>query len=65
MSSCIDSYVKAENCAVVLLAFLMDDTPTIDVMWIFCEFFLFMCIFCTKKCRCVSFLLWVNHCLHV
>ena len=27
--------VKQENCVVVLLYVLMDDTPTIDVMWIF------------------------------
>ena len=35
--------VKTENCAVVILCVLMDDTPTIDIMWIFCGFFLFLC----------------------
>ena len=40
--------VKQENCAVVLLYVLMDDTPTIDVMWIFfvpffSRFFVYRC----------------------
>ena len=54
--------VKQENCAVVLLCVLIDDTPTIDVMWIFCAFFLFMWIFVYKMCE---FLLCGNHCQHV
>ena len=40
---------NTENCAVVLLCILMDDIPTIDVMWIF------LCVFnilCTKKQVC-------------
>ena len=49
--------VKTENCAVVLLCILMDDTPTIDVMWIFlCGFSIYV-YFCVQKCRCASLLL--------
>ena len=45
--------VKTENCAVVLLYCLMDDTPTI--MWIFCGY---LCVFlCTKNAGVPCFLL--------
>ena len=48
---------KQENGAVVSLYVLMDDTPTIDVMWIFFVRFSFLIYgnFCVQKCRCASF----------
>ena len=54
--------VKQENCAVVLLCVLMDDTPTIDVMWIFCVhfFYLYMWIFVYKNAGVRDFYCAVN-----
>ena len=46
--------VKQENCTVVLLYILMDDTPTIDVTWIFLCVFSIYVDFCVQKCRCAS-----------
>ena len=56
--------VKQENCAVVLLYVLMDDTPTIDVM-IFCVCFSIYVYLCVQKCRCARFLLCGKPCPHV
>ena len=57
--------VKTENCAVVLLCVLMDDTPTIDVMWIFSVRFFYLCVFlCTKNSGVQVFYCAVNHCPH-
>ena len=48
--------VKTENCAVVLLCVLMDDTPTIDVMWIFFVRFSISVDFCVQKMQvCAEF----------
>ena len=52
----IMSTVKTENCAVVLLCVLMDDTPTIDVMWIFLCVFLYFCV--QKMQVCKFFIVW-------
>ena len=50
----MNSTVKQENCAVVLLYVLMVDTPTIGVM---CAFFSIYVYFCVQKFRCARFLL--------
>ena len=47
--------IKQENCAVVLLYVLIDDTPTLDVVW--------MCIFVYKNAGVQDFYCAVNHCL--
>ena len=55
--------VKQENCAVVLLYVLMDDTPTIDD--IFVRFF-YLCVFFVYKNAGVRvFYRAVNHCPHI
>ena len=54
--------VKQENCRVVLLYLLMDDTPTIEI---FLTLFLFMCIFVYKNAGVRDFYCAVNHCPHV
>ena len=53
------STVKTENCAVVLLCVLMDDTPTIDVMWIFCVFSIYV-YFCVQKMQVCEFFIVVR-----
>ena len=47
--------VKTENCAVVLLCVLMDDTPTIDVMWIFFVCFSIYVDLCVQKMQVCKF----------
>ena len=57
------STVKTENCAVVLLCVVMDDTPTIGAMWIF--LMCFSCIFVYKNAGVQVFHCAVNQCPHV
>ena len=61
--------VKEENCAVVLLYVLMDDTLTTDIMWfLFVQFFYFRRK-CDHACTQINegvpdFYCAINHCPH-
>ena len=65
-TKCMNTVLQ-ENCAVVLLYVLMDDTHTIDVKWIFlCGFFIYVYFLCTKMQVCRrNFYCAVNHCPHI